>query len=34
MKDTPEELRSLLIAAETEDDATGLPVFHFDVVLG
>ena len=34
MADTPEELRSMLIASATEDEATGLPVYRFDVVLG
>jgi hypothetical protein len=34
MADTPAELRHLLIAGETRDEATGLPVFWFDVVMG
>ena len=34
MSKTPEALRPLLIAGETEDAATGLAVYTFDIVLG
>ena len=33
MDRTPEELRHLLIAPESRDEATGLPLYSFDVVL-
>jgi hypothetical protein len=34
MRGTPEEPRHLLITSATEDEATGLPLHRFDIVLG
>jgi protocatechuate 3,4-dioxygenase beta subunit len=34
MRDTPEELRHLLITSPAEDPETGLPLHRFDIALG
>jgi protocatechuate 3,4-dioxygenase beta subunit len=34
MRDTPEDLRHLLITSAAEDPETGLPLHRFDIALG
>ena len=34
MRDTPRELRHLLITSPVDDEATGLPLHRFDIALG
>lgn len=34
MRDTPEDLRHLLITSAVDDPETGLPLHRFDIALG